>query len=208
MGQLHQLLLQQDSLPLDKSHFLWLVTYFLRFASQLELDMDHLSDIFSIDLLCYLAWEGVRETEQFELGLLQPMADLKPCLRRLHLGVTAIREPSALIRGRGESVGLSRRAQCLAADPVSPQVETPLHHVVYRPRHWDARIPEAGAHSPSPSQDSSRSVHSTRLTARSHQQPQLAPFSPTPLPLIRPLLFPPTINPRLSPPEASVPPSF
>jgi timeless protein len=92
VGQLHQLLLQQDSLPLDKSHFLWLVTYFLRFASQLELDMDHLSDIFSIDLLCYLAWEGVRETEQFELGLLQPMADLKPCLRRLHLGVTAIRE--------------------------------------------------------------------------------------------------------------------
>lgn len=117
-------------------------------------------------------------------------------------------DPSALIRGRGESVGLSRRAQCLAADPVSPQVETPLHHVVYRPRHWDARIPEAGAHSPSPSQDSSRSVHSTRLTPRSHQQPQLAPFSPTPLPLIRPLLFPPTINPRLSPPEASVPPSF
>lgn len=92
MGLLHQQLLRQDALPLDKSHFLWLITYFLRFASQLELDMEHLNDIFSIDLLCYLTWEAVHETEHFEMRSLQPSADLKPCLRRLHLGVTAIRE--------------------------------------------------------------------------------------------------------------------
>lgn len=92
VGQLHQQLLQHDALPLDKSHFLWLITYFLRFASQLELDMEHFKDIFTIDLLCYLTWEAVRETEEFEMNSLQPSVDLKPCLRRLHLGVTAIRE--------------------------------------------------------------------------------------------------------------------
>ncbi|XP_046461857.1 protein timeless-like isoform X1 [Daphnia pulex] len=92
VGELHQQLLQQDDLPLDKSHFLWLITYFLRFASQLELDMEHFKDVFTIDLLCYLTWEAVRETEEFEMNSLRPSIDLKPCLRRLHLGVTAIRE--------------------------------------------------------------------------------------------------------------------
>lgn len=92
VGQLHQQLLQEDDLPLDKSHFLWLITYFLRFASQLELDMEHFKDVFTIDLLSYLTWEAVRETEEFEMNSLRPSIDLKPCLRRLHLGVTAIRE--------------------------------------------------------------------------------------------------------------------
>ncbi|XP_057372867.1 protein timeless-like [Daphnia carinata] len=92
VGQLHQQLLLQDDLPLDKSHFLWLITYFLRFASQLELDMEHFKDVFTIDLLSYLTWEAVRETEEFEMNSLRPSIDLKPCLRRLHLGVTAIRE--------------------------------------------------------------------------------------------------------------------
>ena len=92
VGELHQQLLKHDALPLDKSHFLWLITYFLRFASQLELDMEHFKDIFTIDLLCYLTWESVHETEEFEMNSLIPSIDLKPCLRRLHLGVTAIRE--------------------------------------------------------------------------------------------------------------------
>ena len=42
VGELHKQLLRHESLPLDKSHFLWLITYFLRFASQLELDLEHL----------------------------------------------------------------------------------------------------------------------------------------------------------------------
>ena len=54
--------------------------------------MEHFKDIFTIDLLCYLTYEAVRETEEFEINSLQPTVDLKPCLRRLHLGVTAIRE--------------------------------------------------------------------------------------------------------------------
>lgn len=54
--------------------------------------MEHFKDIFTIDLLSYLTWEAVRETEEFEMNSLQPSVDLKPCLRRLHLGVTAIRE--------------------------------------------------------------------------------------------------------------------
>ena len=48
--------------------------------------------ILSVELLCFLTWDAVMETEQFEMGLMQPTTDLKPCLRRLHLGVTALRE--------------------------------------------------------------------------------------------------------------------
>ena len=137
MGELHKQLLRQDSLPLDKSHFLWLITYFLRFASQLELDMEHLKNIFSIDLLCnylvgrkreplfdsylfglsgYLTWEAALETEEFEMCSLQPTVDLKPSLRRLHLGVTAIREFLQMLEtysrlGGGNHVGPQQAAE-------------------------------------------------------------------------------------------------
>ena len=92
--ELHQQLLRQESLPwLDKSHFLWLITYFLRFASKLKLDIKHFKDIFMVDILCYLIWEGVQLTEEFETALnQQPPVDLKPGQRRLHLSVTAILE--------------------------------------------------------------------------------------------------------------------
>lgn len=94
MFELHQQLLRQESLPwLDKSHFLWLITYFLRFASKLKLDIKHFKDIFTTDILCYLIWEGVQLTEEFETALMQqPPVDLKPGQRRLHLSVTAIVE--------------------------------------------------------------------------------------------------------------------
>jgi timeless protein len=92
--ELHQQLLRQESLPwLDKSHFLWLITYFLRFVSKLKLDIKHFKDIFMVDILCYLIWEGVQLTEEFETALnQQPPVDLKPGQRRLHLSVTAILE--------------------------------------------------------------------------------------------------------------------
>ena len=51
------------------------------------------SSILSVDLLSYLTWEAVQQTEQMEMAVLQPaVSDLKPVLRRLHLGVTAMRE--------------------------------------------------------------------------------------------------------------------
>ncbi|XP_046633334.1 protein timeless-like isoform X2 [Daphnia pulicaria] len=90
--QLHRKLLQQDALPLDKSHFLWLITYFLRFTSQLEMDGEHLKDVITIDVLCYLTWEAVCETEEFQLNSLRADVDLKPSMHRLHLCVTAIQE--------------------------------------------------------------------------------------------------------------------
>lgn len=52
----------------------------------------HLKDVLTIDLLCYLTWEAVHQTEELEVDALQPSVDLKPCVRRLHLCVKAIRE--------------------------------------------------------------------------------------------------------------------
>lgn len=50
--------------------------------------------VLSVDLLSFLTWEAVMETEQLEVALAQPPTgvDVAPCLRRLHLGVTALRE--------------------------------------------------------------------------------------------------------------------
>lgn len=70
---------------MDKSHFFWLVTYFLKFAAQLELDLDNVSSVFSFDIISYLTYEGVTTCEELELLKLQPGSDLKPCLRRSHL---------------------------------------------------------------------------------------------------------------------------
>jgi len=92
VGTLHHQLIHGEAASLDKSHFLWLISYFIRIASQLEVDVKHLSEIFTVDLLSHLTWEAVMETELFAVASLVETSDLKPCLRRLHLGVTAIRE--------------------------------------------------------------------------------------------------------------------
>ncbi|EFX87203.1 putative TIMELESS/TIM-1 protein [Daphnia pulex] len=96
VGQLHQQMLKQHGDAhfqlLDKSHFLWLISYFLPIASRLELSVEHLKDVLTIDLLCYLTWETVQQTEELEINAFQHSVDLKPCVRRLHLCVKAIRE--------------------------------------------------------------------------------------------------------------------
>ncbi|XP_057369817.1 protein timeless-like isoform X2 [Daphnia carinata] len=93
VNELHQKLIQQDVLlHSEKSFFLWLITYFMRFASQLKLDAKCLKNIFVIDLLCHLTWDAIHQTEEFEVNSLQPSLDLTPFMRRLHLGITAIGE--------------------------------------------------------------------------------------------------------------------
>ncbi|KAH8350636.1 hypothetical protein KR067_013125 [Drosophila pandora] len=90
--ELHQQLLSNAKVPIDTSHFFWLVTYFLKFAAQLELDMEHIDTILTYDVLSYLTYEGVTLCEQLEMNARQEGSDLKPYLRRMHLVVTAIRE--------------------------------------------------------------------------------------------------------------------
>jgi len=90
--ELHAQLLTDLQLSIDTSHFFWLVTYFLKFAAQLELDLEHISSVLCFDIVSYLTYEGVNLCEQLELISRQQGADLKPYLRRIHLVVTAIRE--------------------------------------------------------------------------------------------------------------------
>lgn len=73
---------------IDTSHFFWLVTYFLKFAGQLELDLGHVHTIFTFDIVGYSVYEAVSICEQLDIAGF----DLVPSLRRLHLSVTAIRE--------------------------------------------------------------------------------------------------------------------
>lgn len=77
---------------IDTSHFFWLVTYFLKFAAQLELDLDHVRCVLSFNIVSFLTFEGVSIYEQLELASRHQDTDIKPNLRRLHLVVTAIRE--------------------------------------------------------------------------------------------------------------------
>ncbi|XP_044268612.1 protein timeless isoform X2 [Tribolium madens] len=89
---LHSQFLTNIHLQIDTSHFFWLVTYFLKFATQLELDLEHVSPVLSHEILSYLVFQGVWIYEELEMSGKIPDFDLKPCLRRLHLVVTAIRE--------------------------------------------------------------------------------------------------------------------
>lgn len=77
-------------MKIDTSHYFWLVTYFLKFAAQLELDLCHVQSIFQFDIVGYSVYEAVGICEQ--LDVLGSSFDLVPSLRRLHLSVTAIRE--------------------------------------------------------------------------------------------------------------------
>ncbi|XP_052747292.1 protein timeless [Bicyclus anynana] len=89
---LHSQILTNVQLEIDTSHFFWLVTYFLKFATQIELDLEHVCWVLSYEIISYLTAEGVNLCEQFELAIKLDGNDLKPSIRRLHLVVTAIRE--------------------------------------------------------------------------------------------------------------------
>lgn len=77
---------------MDTSHFFWLVTYFLKFAAQLEVDLEHIKCVLSYKIVSYLTYEAVILYEQLELTSRHYEIDLEPSLRRMHLVVTAIRE--------------------------------------------------------------------------------------------------------------------
>ena len=82
----------ESNILMDKSHFLWLLTYFLKFASQLEIGLDLIGKVISFDTLSYITFEGVDQVETLELANRERKEDLGPNLRRIHLVVTALRE--------------------------------------------------------------------------------------------------------------------
>ncbi|XP_057652499.1 protein timeless isoform X2 [Diorhabda carinulata] len=92
VNNLYTELLSNVHIHIDTSHFFWLVTYFLKFAVQLEIDPEHISPVLSYDILSYLVFQGICICEELEISCATPNLDLRPCLRRLHLVVTAIRE--------------------------------------------------------------------------------------------------------------------
>lgn len=78
-------MISKHQVQIDTSHFFWLVTYFLKFAAQLELDLEHIKCVLSFNIISYLTYEGVNLYEQLELASRQQGVDIKPCLRRMHL---------------------------------------------------------------------------------------------------------------------------
>lgn len=54
--------------------------------------MEHINSVLSYDIVSYLTYEGVTLCEQLEQLTHVSQNDIKPCLRRIHLVVTAIRE--------------------------------------------------------------------------------------------------------------------
>ncbi|KAK2719604.1 protein timeless-like isoform X2 [Artemia franciscana] len=92
VGNLHDQITRQIGAPIDKSHILWLITYFLRFATQLKLELTFVWQVLSPAMLSYLIAESVNLNEELELAVHLPNRNIKPHLRRLHLSVTALRE--------------------------------------------------------------------------------------------------------------------
>lgn len=82
---LHDHLLHNAHLQIDTSHFFWLLTYFLKFAAQLELDLEFINQVLSFEIIAYLTFEGVNLCEQIQLADKVNKNDLQSCLRRLHL---------------------------------------------------------------------------------------------------------------------------
>lgn len=89
ISDLHAQLMSDVELVIDTSHFFWLVTYFLKFAGQLELGLGHVHSIFTFDIIGYSIYEAASIFEQLETLEFEMVPS---SLRRLHLSVTAIRE--------------------------------------------------------------------------------------------------------------------
>jgi timeless protein len=94
-------------ISMDKSHFLWLLTYFLKFASQLEIGLDQIGSIISFRILSYITYQGVELLETLEVANRERSASISGHLRRMHLVVTALREFIQTIVNYGETKSLT-----------------------------------------------------------------------------------------------------
>ena len=56
--QLRIFLYSNQSLTFDTSHFLWLITYFLRHASLAQMEFKGLNKVLSVETACFLTFEG------------------------------------------------------------------------------------------------------------------------------------------------------
>jgi len=104
---LEKLSKNDTDISMDKSHFLWLLTYFLKFASQLEIGLDQIGTVISFRTLSYITYEGVELLETLELANRERRADISPHLRRMHLVVTALREFIQTVSAYNEIKNLS-----------------------------------------------------------------------------------------------------
>merc|ERR1719464_1862893 len=59
----------EENPDIDKSHFLWLITYFLKFASQLEVQLEQIGPVLTVETVAFLTFEGVRFYEELELAV-------------------------------------------------------------------------------------------------------------------------------------------
>lgn len=75
-------ILTNSELRIDTSHFFWLVTYFLKFAIQIELDFEHVESVLSFETVSFLTSEAVNLCEQFELAVKLDGSDLSHNIRR------------------------------------------------------------------------------------------------------------------------------
>ncbi|XP_018336534.1 protein timeless [Agrilus planipennis] len=89
---LHAQLLTNYHMQIDTSHFFWLVTFFLKFATELELEWEMLKPVLSFQIISYLVFQGVWIYEELEILYKNAESEIRPSLRRLHLTVTALKE--------------------------------------------------------------------------------------------------------------------
>lgn len=82
---LHREILTNPLLEIDTSHFFWLLGYFLKFALNTELDLEHVDSVLSFEIVSYLTSEGVNLCEEFVLAIKLDGSDLGPNIRRQHL---------------------------------------------------------------------------------------------------------------------------
>merc|ERR1712166_1137696 len=65
------------------------------FASQLEVEVEQIGPVLTVETAAFLTFEGVRFYEELALAVKEQKdrpVDLRPYLRRIHLVVTALRE--------------------------------------------------------------------------------------------------------------------
>ncbi|XP_035212664.1 protein timeless-like isoform X2 [Stegodyphus dumicola] len=65
--EIKDLLLQGPSAVIDRSLFFWLLSYFLHLAASVNISLDHISAILSVEVISFLVYECVTACENMEL---------------------------------------------------------------------------------------------------------------------------------------------
>ncbi|RWS04784.1 protein timeless-like protein, partial [Dinothrombium tinctorium] len=134
--ELRHKLLHKNLPNFDQSHFLWLLSYFLKLAIVMDINFSHIQQLVSVEVIGFLVFQGIEINEELELlianksgcnGTRSPLQTskfgTKVVFQKLHLVVTSLRELIAVLDSYSSKNTVTREEKHIIAKTLATLAE-------------------------------------------------------------------------------------